>query len=89
MHMGRERYILRWDVRHWLLAQHLDAVEAQLARLGANRIGDPRMGAAGASDAPAVSDPGAGARREALLRERDELRARIQALGPSPRAKME
>jgi hypothetical protein len=77
--MGRERDVLRWDVHHWLLARRLDDVEAQLAGLAG-------------SDAPPGPRERDRERHDSqldnLLRERAELQQRLQALGPSPRAKM-
>jgi hypothetical protein len=70
MNMGRERGILRWELRHSLLAQRLARVEETLAGMA-----EPK----GARERE---------RLEQITREREDLQRKLQALGPSPSAKM-
>lgn len=92
MHMGRERGVMRWDARHWILSDRLDQVESRLTRLSA--IATP---AADTPTPPTDAAPRMRAPREEraireevarLTTEREDLRRRLRALGPSPRAKM-
>jgi hypothetical protein len=70
MKMGRERAVLRWDVRSALLTQQLARAERQLATFE-----EP----AGARERERVAR---------LTQEIEQIRRELQALGPSPRAKM-
>ncbi len=92
MHMGRERGVMRWDARHWMLTDRLEHVEARLARLSIVATPDDESADAPHNPAPRMRSP----KEERALRdeitrltaERDDLRAQPRALGPSPRAKM-
>lgn len=70
MKMGRERAVLRWDIRASLLRDQIERSERSLAALGP---------ATGQRDRD---------KRARLERELIALRGRLDALGPSPRAKM-
>lgn len=70
MKMGRERAVLRWDIRASLLRGQIERAERALAELGP---------AAGQRDRD---------KRARMERELATLRDRLNALGPSPRAKM-
>jgi hypothetical protein len=70
---GRERNILRWELR-------VEIVRAQIARLDDRLV---RMIAADASQ-PA----GQRGRRDDLLAQRAELARELESLGPDSRAKM-
>ncbi len=87
MQMGRERGVMRWDVRHSLISDRLAQVEARLARLTPPAARDTPIG-----DAPPMRSPKEerAIREESarLTTEREELRRQLCALGPSPRAKM-
>ncbi len=72
--MGRERTVLIWEVHHQTLLDELRQVEQRLAAHEAQR-------AAGAT-------PPTEAQLAALHARARELRAKLQALGPSPKAKM-
>jgi hypothetical protein len=63
--MGRERAIIRWDVRRQMLLEEMRRLEQTLA---------PAEGKAAAE--------------ESAQKHLAELRARGQAMGPAPRAKM-
>ncbi|HLW01317.1 MAG TPA: hypothetical protein VKT82_21865 [Ktedonobacterales bacterium] len=63
--MGRERAIIRWEVRQQMLLEELHRLEQALA-------------------APPEQEPSEKPAPERLA----ELRAKLQALGPSPKAKM-
>ena len=88
MHMGRERGVMRWDARHWMLTDRLEQVEARLTRL--TMLTPPAEAPADA--APRMRSPKEErAVREEVARlttEREDLRRQLRALGPSPRAKM-
>lgn len=71
MWMGRERGVLRWEVRASLLTEKLEQAQAALAAL-------PQ-----ADDTSAVRE-----QRQHLTEQCAQLRRRLEALGPSPRAKM-
>ncbi|HUY78646.1 MAG TPA: hypothetical protein VMV29_17935 [Ktedonobacterales bacterium] len=91
MHMGRERGVMRWDARHWMLSDRLEQVEARLTRL--TRLTTPANPAEAPADAaPRMRSPKEErAVREEVARlttEREDLRRQLRALGPSPRAKM-
>ena len=76
MHMGRERGVLRWDIRRSLLDAQLVRVEEALAALDATPV------------TPKTNLREHTSRRERLSKERLDLLQQITALGPSPRAKM-
>jgi len=88
MQTGRERGVMRWDARHWMLSERLDQVEARLARLSALATPTPTR----AGEPPRLRSPKEErAIREEVSRlasEREDLRGQLRALGPSPRAKM-
>ena len=87
MQMGRERGVMRWDVRHSLISDRLALVEARLARLNPSVALDAPIGATPPLRSPkeerAIREESA-----RLTTEREELRRQLRALGPSPRAKM-
>ena len=58
MQTGRERGVMRWDARHWMLTDRLDQVVARLARL--TTLAAPADAPADApTDAPANPAPDA------------------------------
>ncbi len=71
--MGRERTVLIWEVHRQMLLDELQHVEQRLAAQEAQQ--EKRSGPPDAQTA-------------ALQQRARELRARLQALGPSPKAKM-
>jgi hypothetical protein len=73
MHAGRERNVVRWEVHHERLSRQLAETIAALAAL--EPTGEPQ----GQRDRE---------RLEQLQHKRDDLQRRLQALGPSPSAKM-
>ena len=77
MHPGRERNVLRWEVRHEQLRRQLAetcaALEAALVSSG-----EPQ----GTSERERVE------RLQQLRRQRDDVQRRLQELGPFPGAKM-
>lgn len=73
MHAGRERNVMRWEVRHERLAQQLAETNVALAALLAS--GEPQ----GQRERD---------RLEHLRQKRDDLERQLQQLGPSPGAKM-
>jgi hypothetical protein len=70
---GRERNIMRWELRVSLLREQIARLDERLARPGASN---------GASPAPQS------AKRDDLLAQRAELARQLDAMGPDPRAKM-
>lgn len=73
MKMGRERGILRWDIRASLQTERIGKLQAEINAL--------------VRSAPSTK-PGAAERLAQLTSDLHEARARLDALGPSPRAKM-
>ena len=73
---GRDRNILRWELRATLLRDQIARLDARLARLDAAEVSS------------AKEQTGQRNQREALLAERAELARQLAALGPDPRAKM-
>ncbi len=77
MHPGRERNVLRWEVRHEQLRRQLAemsaALEAALESSGESR---------GAGERERVE------RLQRLRQQRDDLQRQLQELGPFPGAKM-
>ena len=73
---GRDRNILRWELRATLLRDQIARLDARLARLDAAEVSS------------AKGQTGQRNQREALLAERVELARQLDALGPDPRAKM-
>lgn len=71
MKMGRERAVMRWDIRASLLRGRIAHAEQALAA------------ALGPSSRPRERD-----KQLRLERELADLHAQLDALGPSPRAKM-
>ncbi|HEX6541173.1 MAG TPA: hypothetical protein VF040_05405 [Ktedonobacterales bacterium] len=76
MRGGRERNIMRWELRATLLRD-------QIARL------DERLAHLDSPDGPNVPDaPAQRAQRDKLLAQRVQLARELDALGPDPHAKM-
>jgi BMFP domain-containing protein YqiC len=73
--MGRERTVLIWEVHYQMVLGELGQVEQRLAALEARLA----AGTAPPEDARQFT---------ALQARARELRARLQALGPSPKARM-
>lgn len=74
MKMGRERDILRWDIHTSLLRERIVRTEEAIAAIQA--------------DGEAALSQRDRERVGRLNRELADLRHRLSALGPSPRAKM-
>lgn len=91
MRYGRERGVLRWDARAWMLSERIEQVEAELATLAASTTqGESQTSAESAMQRmPRPHERQAALERLAqLTTERDDLLRQLRALGPSPRAKM-
>jgi hypothetical protein len=73
MKMGRERGVLGWDIHKYLLAEEIDGVQEELARLFRGSAGDVANNRQ---------------RRDLLAAKLAELQRQLRALGPSPRARM-
>lgn len=71
---GRERNILRWELRESLLRGQVARLDERLERLG--DISDPNI------------SPEQRTKRDDLLAQRAQLAHELDALGPNPRAKM-
>jgi hypothetical protein len=73
MKMGRERGVLGWDIRRYLLTEEIDRIQEEQARLLRGAAGDVA---------------GNRHRRDQLTARLTELNRQLIALGPSPRARM-
>ena len=79
---GRDRNILRWELRATLLRDQIARLDARLARLDAAEVSSAK------GQTSQTGQTGQTGQREALLAERVELARQLDALGPDPRAKM-
>lgn len=73
MPTGRERNILRWELHAYLIEQQIAQIDEQLAQQ---------------RDALAPADEAQAAQRARLEQARITLQKQLDALGPSPKAKM-
>ena len=73
---GRERNILRWELRESLLRGQIARLDERLARLGAVGGSNPN------------ASPEQRAKRDDLLAQRAQLAHELDTLGPDPCAKM-
>ncbi len=91
MRYGRERGVIRWDAHAWMLSERLEQVEAEIATLETL----PTQGEPHAASGRVTQQTSRPRERQVMAEtlaqlnaERDELLRQLQALGPSPRAKM-
>jgi hypothetical protein len=73
---GRERNILRWELREAILREHIARIDERLARLSDGNASSPSVSSSGHS------------RRDELLAKRAELARELDGIGHDPRAKM-